>query len=201
MGLVKSSTPIAIAIGPAWQRLNVAASVVTASTHCYCDICVKIWRILLPFIKRDCQQNLLHQIFPPSAIACQWTHMCQRTCIASERRTGWSRKLLDIFDRAILMWLYKMVDMKYSRWGGTKVLVRWKWSSVATGAVSHSPIATVTLSSNDLIEVINAHCYYDWARLVATEHSNRRGDGISPLLVWPSSTSHGKIYDINNKVS
>jgi hypothetical protein len=35
----------------------------------------------------------------------------------SERRTGWSRKLLDIFDRVILLWIYKMVDMKYSRRG------------------------------------------------------------------------------------
>jgi hypothetical protein len=40
----------------------------------------------------------------------------------SERRTGWSSKLLDIFKRVILLWVYKVVDMKYSRQGGTKVL-------------------------------------------------------------------------------
>jgi hypothetical protein len=36
-------------------------------------------------------------------------------------------KLLDIFDKVILLWVYKVVDykvvdMKYSRRGGTKVL-------------------------------------------------------------------------------
>jgi hypothetical protein len=50
-GSVKSSTPVATVIGPAWQRLNIATGVVTASTRCYCDICVKIWCILLPFTK------------------------------------------------------------------------------------------------------------------------------------------------------
>jgi hypothetical protein len=50
--------------------------------------------------------------------------MCQRTRIASERRTGWSRKLFDIFDRVILLWVYKMVDVNYSRRDGTKVYVR-----------------------------------------------------------------------------
>jgi hypothetical protein len=29
----------------------------------------------------------------------------------SERRTGWSSKLLDIFYQVILLWDYKMVDM------------------------------------------------------------------------------------------
>jgi hypothetical protein len=67
--------------------------------------------------------------------------------------------------------------------------------------VSQSPIATVTLSSNGLGEVISARCYYDWARLAVTERSNGCGDGIGPLLLWPSSTSHRKIYNINNKVS
>jgi hypothetical protein len=94
---------------------------------------------------------------------CQWTH------IASERRTRWSRKLLDIFDQVILLWIYKMVDVKYSRRGGTNVWVRFKWSSVATGAVSQPPIATVTLSSNGLSEVISARCYCDQASLAATE--------------------------------
>jgi hypothetical protein len=27
----------------------------------------------------------------------------------------WSRKLLDIFNKVILLWVYKVVDMKYSR--------------------------------------------------------------------------------------
>jgi hypothetical protein len=67
--------------------------------------------------------------------------------------------------------------------------------------VSQPPVATVTLSSSRLDEVINAHCYCDWARLAATKRSNGCGDGISPLLLWPSSTSHRKIYDVNNKVS
>jgi hypothetical protein len=52
--------------------------------------------------------------------------------------------------------------------------------------VSQLPIATMTLSSNGLNEVINTHCYCDQARLAATERSNGRGDGISPLLLWPS---------------
>jgi hypothetical protein len=128
-------------------------------------------------------------------------HMCQRTRIASERRTGWRRKLLDIFDWVILLWVYKMVDVKYSRWCGTKVWVWLKWCSVAMGTVNQPPVATVTLSSNGLGEVISACCYCDQACLAATEHRNRHGDNISPLLLWPSSTSHRKIYDINNKVS
>jgi hypothetical protein len=41
-GSVKSSVPVATVIGPAWQQLNVAMGAVTASAHCYCDICVKI---------------------------------------------------------------------------------------------------------------------------------------------------------------
>jgi hypothetical protein len=40
----------------------------------------------------------------------------------SERRTGWGSKLLDIIKQVILLWVYKVVDMKYSRRGGTKVL-------------------------------------------------------------------------------
>jgi hypothetical protein len=31
-------------------------------------------------------------------------------------------KLLDIFGKVILLWVYKVVDMKYSRRDGTKVL-------------------------------------------------------------------------------
>jgi hypothetical protein len=42
---------VATMIGPTWQRLNVATGAVTASTHCYYNICVKIWHCLLPFKK------------------------------------------------------------------------------------------------------------------------------------------------------
>jgi hypothetical protein len=38
----------------------------------------------------------------------------QQTCVVSERRTGWSTKLLDIFKQVILLWVYKVVNMKYS---------------------------------------------------------------------------------------
>jgi hypothetical protein len=69
------------------------------------------------------------------------------------------------------------------------------------GAVSQPPIATVTLSSNNLSEVISARCYCDQARLAVTKRSNGHGDGIGLLLLWSSSTSHRKIYDINNNVS
>jgi hypothetical protein len=93
----------------------------------------------------------------------------------------------------------------YSRRGGTEIWVRLNWSSVATGAVSQQFVATVTLSSNELGEVIRAHCYCDRARLAVTKRSNEHGDGIGPLLVWCSSTeqstSYRKIYEINNKVS
>jgi hypothetical protein len=74
-GSVKSYMPVATMIGPAWQRLNVAKGVVMTSACCYCDICVKIWRILLHFTKIDCQQNLLHRILPSPALACQWAHV------------------------------------------------------------------------------------------------------------------------------
>jgi hypothetical protein len=69
------------------------------------------------------------------------------------------------------------------------------------GAVSQPAIATVTLYSNGLGEVISSRCYYDQARLAVTERSNRRGDDVSPFLLRPSSTSHRNICDINNKVS
>jgi hypothetical protein len=59
-GSVKSSAPVVTVIGSTWQRLNVATGTVTASAYCYYDICVKIWCLLLPFTKRDCEQNLLH---------------------------------------------------------------------------------------------------------------------------------------------
>jgi hypothetical protein len=65
------------------------------------------------------------------------------------------------------------------------------------GAVSQPPIANVTLNRNGLDEVISACCYCDQAHFAATERSNGRGDDISLLLLWSSSTSHRKIYDIN----
>jgi hypothetical protein len=101
------------------------AIAIRAINHPYLKMVIT--RMCHSFTKRYCQQNLLHQILPSAAIMCQWahmptcTHVCQRICIANERRTGWSRKLLDIFDRVILLWVYKMVDVKYSRRGGTKV--------------------------------------------------------------------------------
>jgi hypothetical protein len=39
-------------------------------------------------------------------------HVYQRTYVESERRTGWSNKLLDIFKLVILLWVYKVVNMK-----------------------------------------------------------------------------------------
>jgi hypothetical protein len=39
----------------------------------------------------------------------------------SERRTEWSSKLLEIFEANVLSWVYRLVDMKYSRRGGTNV--------------------------------------------------------------------------------
>jgi hypothetical protein len=55
--------------------LNTTTGTVTASARCYYDICVKIWCLLLPFTKIDYQQNLLHRILPPPALACQWAHV------------------------------------------------------------------------------------------------------------------------------
>jgi hypothetical protein len=48
------------------------------------------------------------------------TRMCMRSCAnmrraVSERRTKWSRKLLDIFDQVILLWVYNVVNSKYGR--------------------------------------------------------------------------------------
>jgi hypothetical protein len=39
-------------------------------------------------------------------------------------------------------------------------------------------------SSNGFGEVIHARCYCDRAHLTVTEHSNRHGDVIGPLLLW-----------------
>jgi hypothetical protein len=47
-------------------------------------------------------------------------------------------------------------------------------------AYSNVPVGT---RSNGLSEVIRARCYCDRARLAVTKCSNRRGDGIGPLLL------------------
>jgi hypothetical protein len=73
----------------------------------------------------------------------------------------------------------KVVSMSSSRRGGIKLQNR----VVAVVAFSSNE----NHSSNRLGEVIRAHCYCDQARLVATERRNGRGDGINPLLLWPSS--------------
>jgi hypothetical protein len=99
--------------------------------------------------------------------------MYQRTRVVSERRIRWSSKLLDIFEQVILLWVYKVVDMKYNRRGGTKVL-----SLVDVILSSNGPMPSAT------------RCYCDWARLAVTECSNRHGDRIGPLLLWPSSESY-----------
>jgi hypothetical protein len=69
----------------------------------------------------------------------------------------------------------------------------------SNGCGESATVATMTLSSNELGEIISARCYCDRARLVAIECSNGRGDNISLLLQWPSSTSHRKIYDMNKQ--
>jgi hypothetical protein len=119
------------------------------------------------------QKEIVNRIFPtessfyqqPHASGHTCAHVYQRTRIVSERRTGWISKLLDIFDRVILLWVYKMVDVKYSRQGRTKVWVRLKWSSVAIGAVSQPPVATVIgpawqrLNIAMVAVTTSAHCY------------------------------------------
>jgi hypothetical protein len=60
-GVVKSSTPVAIVIGPAWQRLNIAMDGLTASARCYCDICVKI-NMVSPFYFPS-QKDNINRIF------------------------------------------------------------------------------------------------------------------------------------------
>jgi hypothetical protein len=86
-----------------------------------------IWRVSLslPFIKK-----IVNRIFftgssfhpQPHASGHTCAHVDQQTHVVSERRTGWSSKLLDIFKQVILLWVSKVVDMKYNRRGGTKVL-------------------------------------------------------------------------------
>jgi hypothetical protein len=55
----------------------------------------------------------------------------------------WSSKLLDTIELVILLWVYKVVDMKDSRRGGTKVL----------------SVVDVILNSDGRDEVIRARCY------------------------------------------
>jgi hypothetical protein len=55
----------------------------------------------------------------------------------------WSSKLLDTFELVILLRVYKVVDMKDSKRGGTKVL----------------SVVELILSSNEHDEVICACCY------------------------------------------
>jgi hypothetical protein len=64
-------------------------------------------------------------------------------------------KLLEIFESVVLSWVYKMLDMKHSRRGGTEVILSSNGcgednrplplcNSVAPGSVkSYMPIATV----------------------------------------------------------
>jgi hypothetical protein len=62
-----------------------------------------------------------------------------------------------------------MVSMSSSMRGGTKLQKR--------------AIVVVANSSNGRGEVIRARCYCDRAPLAVTKHSNRRADGIGPLLL------------------
>jgi hypothetical protein len=187
----------------AWQWLNVPMGIVMPSAVATVIFVWKYGAFYFPSQKDIVNKifstgSSLHPQLRDSGHTC--THVCQWRRIASKRRTGWSKKLLDIFEWIILLRVYMIVDVKYSRRGGTKVWVWLKWSSVATGTVSQPSVAIVTLCSNGLGEVIGARCYYDRACLAETKRTNRRGDDIGPLLLWPSSTSHRKIYDINNKV-
>jgi hypothetical protein len=113
---VKSSAPIATLIGPAWQRLNVDTGKVMGAARCYCDICEKIWHIPFTILhKKRLIFSTGSSLRPQSHFnGHMCAHVCQRTLIVSKRRTGWSKKLLDIFNRVILLWVYKMIDMKYS---------------------------------------------------------------------------------------
>jgi hypothetical protein len=58
---------------------------------------------------------------PPSAHSHVPVSTRARMCAKGERRTGWSSKLLEIFEAVVLSWVYKLIDMKYSRQGGTTV--------------------------------------------------------------------------------
>jgi hypothetical protein len=124
-----ASAPVAIVIRLAWQRSNVATIRMTTSTLVATVVFVwkLIWRLSLslPFTKKCCQQifstgSSFHS--QPCASGQTCTHVYQRTRVVSERRIRWSSKLLDIFEQVILLWVYKVVDMKYNRRGGTKVL-------------------------------------------------------------------------------
>jgi hypothetical protein len=58
---VKSLAPVATVIKPAWQRLNVATGVVTASARCYCGLLlIHIERYMLSTqinVENDIKQN------------------------------------------------------------------------------------------------------------------------------------------------
>jgi hypothetical protein len=133
--------------------------------------------VCLPFT--SLQKNIINKIFctrssfhpQPRASGHMCVHVYQRTRVASERRTGWSNKLLEIFKTVVLSWVYKLIDMKYSRWGGTKVWFharrhKLKWSSAAMGAVkSIALVATMIepacqwLNVEMSVVTTSAHCY------------------------------------------
>jgi hypothetical protein len=113
----------------------------------------KIWRVslLLPCTKKidnwifSNRSSFLSQL-RSSGHTC--VHVYQQTRAVNER-TRWSNNLLEIFDAFVLPLFYKLVGMKYSRRGGTKVWFRvgqrkLRWSLVATSVVkSFTPIATM----------------------------------------------------------
>jgi hypothetical protein len=172
-----------------WLRwCSVAMGVLMALTHCCCGICVKIDMAHLPFTSLN-KKRLSTKSSPLD----QWTH------VVSERRIGWRSKGLDIFNQVILLWVYKVVDMKYGRWAGTEV-----FSAVEVVLSSNGHVDAISLLLLwHLVATSRCHqharCYCDRAHLAATKRSNGYGERISPLQLWPSST-HRNIYDINNKV-
>jgi hypothetical protein len=95
-GTVKSSAPVAVVIGSAWQRLNVAMGGLTASTCWYCDICVKINMVHLPFtsLHRKILSTESSPPDPPSTRSSVLVGTCTCTrrrvhmhCAVSARRT------------------------------------------------------------------------------------------------------------------
>jgi hypothetical protein len=67
-GVVKSSMPVATMIGPAWHRSNVVTGALMASTHCYCNICMKINMACFPFTSLHKKRLLTESslVDPPS---------------------------------------------------------------------------------------------------------------------------------------
>jgi hypothetical protein len=89
--------------------------------------------------------------------------------------------------------------MKYSRRGGSKVMSA---VEVILSSNRHADgigplLLCVFVATSGCHQ--RARCYYDRVHLVAIERSNGHADCIGPLLLWASST-HRKIYDINNEV-